>query len=176
MILACFMCKMAFDDRLEHDNCCDNCMYNNAEVRQVPEFDGYDITARLSMMYEHTIEYSNLLLSNERDRLLAANPIGNPRTAVEQTLACETALNNFAQQTWLDDGLADLRFPVPWRQRLAKVAIQIKTVEQLQKKLHPSCQLRFSSLHTWANTIVGLIVTSVEIRPPPPQIEPPPPS
>ncbi len=99
MILACFICKIAFEDRLECDNCCDNCMYNNAEARQVPEFDGYDITARLNIMYKHTIEYLNLLFSSKRDRLLVANPIRNPRTAVEQTLACETALNNFAQQT-----------------------------------------------------------------------------
>ena len=82
----------------------------------MPEFDGYDITARLSMMYKHTMKYSNLLLSSKRDRLLVANPIKNPRITVEQTLACKTALINFAQQTWLDDGLANLRFPVFWRQ------------------------------------------------------------
>ncbi len=112
MILAWFMYKMTFDNRIEYDNYCDNCMYKNTEVRQVPEFDGYNITARLSMIYKHTIKYSNLLLSSKRDRLLVANPIRNSRIAVEQTLACETALNNFAQLTWLDDGLADLRFLV----------------------------------------------------------------
>ncbi len=83
MILAYFMYKMAFDDRLEHENYCDNCMYNNAEARQVPEFHGYNVTARLNMIYEHTIEYSNLLLSSERNRLLTTNPIRNPRTTVE---------------------------------------------------------------------------------------------
>ncbi len=51
------------------------------------------------MMYEHTIEYLNLLLSSKRDILLVANPIKNPRIMVEQTLVCETALNNFAQET-----------------------------------------------------------------------------
>ncbi len=95
MILTCFVCKMAFDDKLERDNCCDNCLYKNTKVRQVPEFDGNNITVRLSMMYEHTIEYSNLLSSSERNKLLAANLIRNPKTAVEQTFACKTALNNF---------------------------------------------------------------------------------
>ncbi len=83
MILACFICKMAFDDKLKRDNYYDNYMYNNMEARQVPKFDGYNIMARLSMMYKYTIKYSNLLLSSKCDRLLTANPIKNPRIAVE---------------------------------------------------------------------------------------------
>lgn len=74
------------------------------------EFDGYNIMTRLSMMYKYIIEYSNLLLSSKRDRLLTANPIRNPKTAVEQILVCKTALNKFAQQTCLNNSLADLRF------------------------------------------------------------------
>ena len=93
--LACFMCKMVFDDKLKRDNGCDNCIYKNAEERQMLGFDGYNIMARLSIIYEHTIEYSNLLLSSKRDRLLAVNLIRNSRIMVEQTLVCKTALNNF---------------------------------------------------------------------------------
>lgn len=83
MILACFMCKMTFDDRIKYDNCCDNYMSKNTDAEQVPKFNGYDITVRLSKIYKHTIKYLNLLLSSERDRLLTANPIRNPRTTVE---------------------------------------------------------------------------------------------
>ncbi len=32
MVLVCFMCKMAFDDRIDRKNCCDNCMYNREEA------------------------------------------------------------------------------------------------------------------------------------------------
>ena len=99
MILACFMCKMAFDNRLERENCCDNCMYKRAEAGQMPEFDGYDIMVRLGIMYEHTIEYSNFLLSRERDRLLIANSTRTSRLTVERTFRCETVLNNFAHRT-----------------------------------------------------------------------------
>ena len=60
MILAYFMCKIAFDDRLERDNYCNNCIYKNVKVRQVSEFNGYNITVKLSMMYKYTIKYLNL--------------------------------------------------------------------------------------------------------------------
>ena len=99
MILAYFICKMAFDDRLKRENCCDNCIYKKAEVEQVPKFHGYDIKARLSMMYKYTIKYSNLLLSRKRDRLLSANPTKTSRLTVEQTLRYKTVPNNFAHRT-----------------------------------------------------------------------------
>ncbi len=76
MVLACFICKQAFDDRLDREYYCDNYMYNSVEARQVPDFEAYDVTAKLGMMYAHTMEYSDLLLSNECKRLLAANPRG----------------------------------------------------------------------------------------------------
>lgn len=95
MVLACFICKKAFDDRVDREYCCDNCMYNSVEAGQVPDFEAYNVTAKLGMMYVRTIEYSDLLLSNERERLLATNPRG-PQTTVDQTPACKKALNNFA--------------------------------------------------------------------------------
>ena len=174
MILACFICKMAFNNRLERENFCDNCIYKRAKAKQVPKFDGYDITARLGMMYKYTIEYSNFLFSRERERLLAANPTRTSQLMVERTLRCKTVLNNFVYWTWPDDGFADLKFPIPWRQQLAKAAMQIKTVEQLQKELYLICHLFFSSLHICANTIINLVITFVKIRPPLPPAEPPP--
>ena len=70
-------------------------MYNNIEVVQDPNFEVYDITTKLSMIYMCIIEYSNLLLSNERKKLLIINQRG-PQTTVDQTHTCEKALNNFA--------------------------------------------------------------------------------
>ena len=128
------------------------------------------------MMYKYTIEYSNLLLSREHDRLLAANLTRTSKLMVERILKCKTVLNKFAHWTWPDDGFSDLKFPISRRQRLAKAAMQIKMVKQLQKKLHPICHLGFSSLHTWANTIVNLVIMSLEICPPPPSARPLPPS
>lgn len=98
MVLACFICKKAFDDRLDYEYYCDNYMYNSIKARQVPDFEAYDVTAKLGMIYAHIIEYPDLFLSNKRKRLLVANPKG-PQTIVNQTYACEEALNNFALQT-----------------------------------------------------------------------------
>lgn len=104
--------------------------------------------ARLGIIYKHTIEYSNFLLFSKRDRLLTTNLTKTFKRMVERTLACKTVPNNFAYQTWPNDGLADLKFPISWRQRLTKAAMQIKTVEQLQKNLNSICHFCFSSLHT----------------------------
>lgn len=123
MILACFMCKIAFDHRLKRDNYYDNCMYSNAELEQVLKFNGYNITARLGIIYEYTIEYSNLLFSSKRDRLLTANLIKNPKTTNKQILSCKTVLNDFILQTWPDNSFVDLKSPIFRRQRLAKAAI-----------------------------------------------------
>lgn len=100
MVLACFMCKMAFDDQLNRDNCCDNCMFKSVEVGQVPEFNICDMTARMGIMYKSTVEYADLLLSTKRNRLFAATLVRNPRTAAKLTIKCKTALNDFAQRIW----------------------------------------------------------------------------
>ena len=74
---------MAFNNGLEYNNCYDNYIYKNTKIRQVPEFDGYNITVRLNIIYIYTIKYSNLLFSSKRDRLLTANLIKNPRITVK---------------------------------------------------------------------------------------------
>ena len=124
-------------------------MYNHTDAGQVPDFDLHNVTTRLAMMYERTLEYSNLQISAERNRLRATNP-RNPRTIAEQALACEKALDSFARQRWPDHSLANIKFPFDWRKQLAKVAIGITTVEQLRKKLLPACHLQFSSLEAYA--------------------------
>ena len=159
LILACFMCKKAFKPFPDLADYCDNCMYNHMVAGQVPEFELYGVTAKLAMMYERTLEYSELQLSAERDRLRVINP-RNPKTMAKQALACTAALDGFAIQRWPNDSLANIKFPSAWRKRLAKVAIRITTIEQLRKELLPACQLRFSSLYACAHELVEIITST----------------
>lgn len=53
---------LAFDNRIDCENCCDNYIYNYREVEQIPVFEAYNMTAKLDMMYKGVTEYSNLLL------------------------------------------------------------------------------------------------------------------
>ena len=117
-------------------DCCDNCMYNHTDASQVPDYELYDMTARLAMMYEKTLKYLKLQISAKRNRLRATNP-QNPRTIAEQALAYEEALDSFDRQRWPNHSLADIKFPSDLRKWLAKVAIRITTVKQLRKKLLP---------------------------------------
>ena len=89
------------------------------------------MTAKLGMMYAGTTEYFNLLFSYKRQRLLARNPLREPKIAAKQTCVCEKRLNNFALQIWPNNGLANLKFPITSRQQLAKVAFRITSVRQL---------------------------------------------
>lgn len=72
------MCKMTFDDRIDREYYCDNCIYNCAEASQVPDFETNNVTAKLGMIYVRTTEYSNLLLFSEQQMLLATNLIRGP--------------------------------------------------------------------------------------------------
>lgn len=120
---------MTFDDELKHENCCDNYIYKNAKAKQVPKYNYYNIMIRLNIMYKLTIEYLNLLLSSKRNKLLVANLITNPKIMIEQTFICKIAIKNFAQWTWPNDGFADLKFLVLWKQQLAKATIQRKSIK-----------------------------------------------
>lgn len=51
----------------------DNYMYNCIKVEQVLNFEVYNVTAKISMIYANTIEYSNFLLFGECKKLFAAN-------------------------------------------------------------------------------------------------------
>lgn len=161
MVLAYFMCKIAFDDKMDREYCCDNCMYNRVKAGQVPNFEGYDITAKLGMMYARSIKYYDLLLFSERQGLLVANPTRGLQTTTNQICVCEEALKYFALRTWPDNRLASLNFLIAWRQRLTKVAIRITSIEQMRKELLSGCILCFSSLDAYANTIVNIIDLSV---------------
>lgn len=85
---------MTFDARIGHEYCCDNYMYNRKKTEQVPVFEIYNVTARLGIIYVGIAEYSNLLLSSERKRLLAKIPTKGPKTAPNQICAYKEALKN----------------------------------------------------------------------------------
>ncbi|WP_375449376.1 hypothetical protein [uncultured Nostoc sp.] len=176
LILACFMCKQAFKIRPDISNCCDNCVYNSVDAGQIPAFELHDVTAKMGMRYEKTLEYSELQLSVERQRLLAPNLPKNPRTMVELADACEAAFDGFAIRTWPNDYLANLKFPPAWRQHLAKATARVSTVEHMRKKLLPVCQLGFLSLSVWANELVEIIVSIAQDQalPRPPEPDNPP--
>ena len=72
-------------------------MYNHMDTGQVPDFELHDMTTRLAMIYEKTLEYSELQISAECNCLRVTNP-QNPRTIAEQTLAYEKALESVARQ------------------------------------------------------------------------------
>ncbi len=49
-------------------------MYNHIDAGQVAELELYDMTARLAIMYERILEYSEIQVSIECDRLHTINP------------------------------------------------------------------------------------------------------
>ncbi len=65
------------------------------DASQVPEFELHDMIVKLAMIYERTLEYSELQFSAERDRLYVTNP-WNARTMSKQALTYEAALDGFA--------------------------------------------------------------------------------
>ncbi len=109
-------------------------MYNHMDAGQVPEFELYNVTARLAMMYKRTLKYSEVQLSAKHDHLRATK-LRNPRTMAEQGLTYKAALDGFAIQRWPDHNLVNIKFLSARRKRLAKVPIRITTVEQLYKEL-----------------------------------------
>ena len=173
LILVCFMCKKKFKPFPNLANCCDNYIYNHTDVGQISDFELHDMIAKLAIMYERTLEYSELQISAECNRLRATNS-WNPRTIAEQALAYEEAWDSFARQRWSDHSLADIKFLSDWRMRLAKVAIRITTVEQLRKELLPVCHLRFLSLEACAQELVNIITkTTLATSPNPPSPQEP---
>lgn len=70
MVLAYFIYKRVFDNKMNYEYYCNNYIYNIVEIRQVLDFEIYNIIVKLSIMYIYIIEYSNILLSNKYEKLL----------------------------------------------------------------------------------------------------------
>lgn len=103
---------MAFNNRMNCKYCYNNYIYNYAKVGQIPDFEAYNITAKLGMIYNSIIKYSDLLLSSEHKGLLAANPIKSSQTIAKKTYVYKKTLISFALQTWPNNILVSLKFPI----------------------------------------------------------------
>lgn len=101
---------MTFDNRINREHCCDNCIDDHIEIDHVPDFEKYDISVELGLMYVYTIKYFNFLLLSKCQKLLVTNPIRSPETIADQTCVYKKSLNNFSLWTWPDNGLASLNF------------------------------------------------------------------
>lgn len=77
------MYEITFDNKIDCDNCYDNCIYNHKEARQIPVFKTYNVTTRLDIIYVDTMEYSDILLLGKCQRLLTKNPPKRSKTTVE---------------------------------------------------------------------------------------------
>lgn len=74
---------MVFDDKIDCKYCYDNNMYNCRKTRQVSVFKSYNMTTKLDIIYAGITKYSNLLLSNKRQKLLTRNPSRSLRIVVK---------------------------------------------------------------------------------------------
>ncbi len=152
------MYKRAFKSFLDLANYYDNGIYNHIDAGQEPEFELHNVTARLAMMYEMTLEYSELQLSAEYNCLRATNP-RIPKTMAKQALICETALNGFAIQKLLDHNLVNIKFPSAWKKQLAKIAIRLQWLSSCAKNFfcHANCNFQ-AYIYTLINWLRLLLV------------------
>lgn len=74
---------MAFNNKIDCEYYCDNCMYDCDKTRQVPVFEAYNVIAKLDIMYVGIVKYSDLLLSRKCQKLFTGNLPRGLRTAVK---------------------------------------------------------------------------------------------
>lgn len=86
---------MTIDNWLNHNNYYDNYIFKGVEAEQVPEFNMYNMTARMEIMYKHIAKYANLLFSTKHNKFFVITPMKNPRTAAKQIIKYKITLNNF---------------------------------------------------------------------------------
>lgn len=60
------MYKIAFNDRIDYEYCCDNYIYNCKDIRQISVLETCNMTAKLGMIYTGTVKYSNLWFFSKR--------------------------------------------------------------------------------------------------------------
>lgn len=85
-------------------------MFTHIDADQVPEFELYNRTARLVMMYERTFKYSKLQHSAKCNGLYTTKP-QNAKTIAEQAYIYEATLDGFAIQRWPNHSFANIKFP-----------------------------------------------------------------
>lgn len=74
-MLVYFIYKMIFDNKINCEYYCNNYIYNYTEIGQILDFEEYNVSVKLGIIYVHIIKYFNLLLFNERHKLLITNLI-----------------------------------------------------------------------------------------------------
>lgn len=137
LILAYFICKMAFKSWLDLATYYNNYIYNHLNISQVPMFELHNITAKLAIIYEKILKYSKIQLFAKCKHSYTINQIKNLKMLFKQALECEIALNSFAIYKWPENSLANIKFLFIQRKLLAKMAINIITINQLYQKLLP---------------------------------------
>lgn len=74
---------MAYDDRMNYEHYYLNCIYNYIEASQVLNFEKYNVSAKLGMIYACIIKYSDLLFFSKHQKLFVANPTRGPQIIVD---------------------------------------------------------------------------------------------
>ncbi len=100
----------------------------------------------MSMRFHQTREWEEIRVEEEYARRVNHEVTRAIKTSNAQQMACETALKDFVTQTWPEDYIDELRFPLKWRLKLAKQEARITSVDDLRQKLKPECRLDMSSL------------------------------
>lgn len=77
-------------------------------------------------------------------------------------MACEVGLNNFVVNTWPDDCIDELMFPVKWQLKIAKQRAKIILMEELQSLLKPNYRLDILSLKLWADDLISIFTDTIE--------------
>lgn len=168
LIMANFVDRDAFNgERASH--CCDNCVYASANPApsgcnklKTPDFERCGINMKVSKCFDDTED----AFRQEIDNLSRRNAMGPPRaqnrTSAVQTQRCLHALNEWATNTWPHSRKHHLTFPPVWRQKIARHALQIRSVSDLYHKLGNDVSSVRSSLLGLEDTIVSLVVAAVD--------------
>ncbi len=169
MALACFICSTALDRELDiSSSCCNVCLYrtnaedlNNAEDK-IPTFKLHGVTGYLSLCYLTTERYKlqQVQLEQEKTRKQVLLNKATKATTQEQQESCYKTLEDLAHRKW-SIAMAKVLFPIKWREKLARHALQIQSISELADELKPDCLLKTSVLWPCASKLVTLIVSAV---------------
>ncbi len=155
LALACFMSNSFFIGQTVSAYC-DNCLYDKwQEVDSVvPVFERHNITVQYCLWYLTTNEY--ILAAKIQRTMKSAQRQQREKTSMSDQNTCKAALTDFARVKW-PHGMDELIFSSALRQRLASVAVQIVSIDDLCKELSPACHLNTSSLRAHTQEIMSIL-------------------
>ena len=79
-------------------------------------------------------------------------------------MAYKSILSNFVLNTWPDNCVDKLLFPVKEQLNLTKQSVEIILVDKLQQILKPECILDISSFKPWADNLVTIFTNTIKIN------------